>query len=92
MAAPIAPKDIWEFYDLLDAIEARLVEAGESSWAERIRTSVRGGSTSGEILTDIAVDLSDVLAAGVPSRIGIQSSVQVATAFIESAMSRKSWK
>ena len=76
------PRDIREFYELLDAIERRLDEAGESHWADRLRDAVLGGATSGEILERVGVVLGHLSATAVPVSSGVASDLLVADEFI----------
>lgn len=81
-----APKDIWEFYALIDDIEASLEANGQGDWAKRLNTTVRGGSTSGEILTYLGVDLDALVASGVPQRLRLCPDVSLACNFVYEAL------
>lgn len=83
------PKDIWDFYDLLGAIERRLTETGELEWANRLRDAVAGGATSGEILDRVGVELGRLKSTAIPASSGVASDLLIADQFIDEALGTK---
>jgi hypothetical protein len=79
---PTPLKTVWELYPLLEKLEAQLRANGEGTWASRIEDTVRGGSTSGEILTYLANDLDALIEAGVPQRLGLCPDITRAARFV----------
>jgi hypothetical protein len=85
MSSADTPKDIWAFYGLVDKIKTALSDNGEQDWAARLDRSL-GGSTSGEILSDLGNDFDALSYSGVPRRLGLCPDVNLAGAFVHEAL------
>lgn len=86
MTNPASLKTVWELYPLLVKREEQLRANGEGKWASRIEDTVRGGSTSGEILTYLGNDLDALIEAGVPQTLGLCPEVTRAAMFVYEAL------
>jgi hypothetical protein len=80
------PKGIWEFYALVDEIEKALIDADESTWAERLSRAIAGGSTSGETLTTVGLELVALINSDAPRRASIEVEVVEADHFVSAAL------
>jgi hypothetical protein len=80
------PRDIWEFYALLESMKQGLERAGLGVWAERLRDAVLGGATSGEILARVGVELRALISANVRLRPGLAVAVATADQFVDAAL------
>jgi hypothetical protein len=79
-------RDKEEFYSFIEAIAERLDAADQQHWAERIRSAVASGSTSGEILGNLGLELTELRASEVSAEAGVRADVVVALDVIDDAL------
>ncbi|MEY2450360.1 MAG: hypothetical protein QOH79_3836 [Acidimicrobiaceae bacterium] len=82
----LSPVTLDEFYEAVGSLSASLSEADRWDDAEVLEDAVRGGSTSGEILTNVGVVL-DRLREQVPN---LTTEIEPMLAFINDAL-RPRW-
>ncbi len=69
-----------EFYKYMDALIARLEQAGEPAWASALRDAKANGSTGSEVLGNILLALRKLRASSVPRKLGLQGEIRAVTA------------
>ena len=56
----MAETPLFTYYEEIEALIQRLSSVGAEDWAESLTTALRGGTTSGEILSSTGVVLRDL--------------------------------
>lgn len=56
----MASSPLFAYYEGIDRLSEQLASEGAHQWAEALTTAIRGGSTSGEILSNTGVVLRDL--------------------------------
>ena len=74
--------DLNTFYISMFEFIKTLKQSGYQEWAERLEVAIQGGSTSGEILGRLKMQLAEFQSTGIPDQIGCKDYVEKAITWI----------
>lgn len=82
------PRSLDELVALIERIAERLDDAGRSDGAERLRSAIEGGTTSGEILTHLGRALADLRGSADAADAGIGADIDLALDAVDASLRR----